>query len=117
MFSYDHLSKNCIRYIHRSRYSYEINMSNSQDAPRIAVLLGAGASYDFGYPLTSEILPKIYAKAKSTSSTKNPEDENSLWVANELPWEALGKFIHKLTPGLRDAIASNRQSLPFSIID
>jgi len=64
----------------------------------IVYFLGAGCSYNFGYPLTGDIMPEILTWLKAGQLFKAENKKTARERADE---RALLDFIYKLYPGLQ----------------
>lgn len=63
---------------------------NSRGGRRIAVFLGAGASAEFGYPLTREILPAIVERMR----------RRKLFNGDRTARRSFGRFLEAVLPGI-----------------
>lgn len=74
-------------------------------AKKIVYFLGAGCSYNFGYPLTSQIMPAILKRLQQenlfSSGYRRLADDN-------LIDRRLQQYIELVYPGLSDALAANQ---------
>ncbi|MDX6614351.1 MAG: hypothetical protein QOD75_3537 [Blastocatellia bacterium] len=82
---------------------------------RVAVFLGAGASFTFGFPLTKELLPIIIRRLIAEPSLLFEDRRANKEADNKEDRELLKKALRALCPGMQftgDFVEKNKSRLP-----